>query len=64
MNATKLCADLYAVLDGVLETGKPVIIERKDRRLRLSVEETSGTEPSAQCGRVTRDAECAGCAAP
>jgi hypothetical protein len=40
MNATKLRADLYAVLDGVLETGEPVIIERKGRRLRLSVDES------------------------
>ncbi len=38
MNATKLRAELYAVLDNVLETGKPVIIERKGRRLRLSLE--------------------------
>lgn len=38
MNATKLRADLYAVLDSVLETGKPVIIERRGRRLVLSVD--------------------------
>ena len=39
MNATKLRAELYAVLDRVLDTGEPVIIERKGRRLRLSLEE-------------------------
>lgn len=38
MNATKLRAELYTVLDQVLETGKPVIIERKGKKLRLSVE--------------------------
>ena len=39
MNATKLRAELYAVLDGVLETGKAVIVERKGRRLKISLEE-------------------------
>lgn len=35
MNATKLRTNLYAVLDEVLETGKPVEIIRKGRRLRI-----------------------------
>lgn len=43
MNATKLRADLYAVLDQVLETGQPVTIVRKGRRLKISVDE-SGTQ--------------------
>lgn len=43
MNAystTALRADLYRILDGVLETGSPVEVERNGRRLRiLPVEE-------------------------
>lgn len=35
MNATKLRNNLYAVLDEVLETGKPVEITRKGRRLKI-----------------------------
>ena len=35
MNATRLRADLYKVLDRVIETGKPVEIERKGRRLQI-----------------------------
>ncbi len=37
MNATKLRAELYTVLDRVLKTGTPVLIERKGQRLKLSV---------------------------
>ncbi len=40
MNATKLRADLYTVLDQVLKTGTPVLIERKGQRLKLSVDDT------------------------
>jgi len=39
MNATRLRADLYAVLDQILETGESVTIERKGRRLRIVVDE-------------------------
>jgi hypothetical protein len=35
MNATKLRSELYAVLDSVLQTGKPVTIERKGKVLQL-----------------------------
>lgn len=35
MNATQLRADLYKVLDRIIETGKPVEIERKGRRLKI-----------------------------
>ena len=35
MNATKLRANLYAVLDEVIETGKLVVITRKGRKLRI-----------------------------
>ncbi len=39
MNATKLRADLYSVLDQVIQSGKPVTIERKGHRLILCVDE-------------------------
>jgi prevent-host-death family protein len=35
INATKLRANLYAVLDEVLATGNPVEIVRKGRKLRI-----------------------------
>ncbi len=35
MNATKLRANLYAILDEVIETGKPAEIVRKGRKLRI-----------------------------
>ena len=35
MTATALRANLYRVLDQVLETGEPVEVERKGRRVRL-----------------------------
>lgn len=38
MNATQLRADLYTVLDSILETGRPVIIERKGQKLRLALD--------------------------
>ncbi len=40
MNATKLRTELYAVLDSVLETGRPVTIERKGRTLKLMLDES------------------------
>jgi prevent-host-death family protein len=33
--ATELRRDLYKLLDQVLETGKPIEIERRGRRLRI-----------------------------
>ena len=49
INATKLRANLYAVLDEVLETGKPVEIVRKGRRLKIlpdePVRKTDGLAP-------------------
>ncbi len=38
MNATKLRAELYGVLDSVIESGKPVFIERKGRILKLCLD--------------------------
>lgn len=35
VTASKLRQDIYRILDGVLETGKPVEIERNGRRLRI-----------------------------
>ena len=35
LRATKLRENLYAVLDKLLETGIPAIIERKGRRIRI-----------------------------
>jgi prevent-host-death family protein len=49
MNATRLRANLYAVLDEVIETGKPVEIVRKGRKLRIvpdhPVRKTDALEP-------------------
>lgn len=45
VNATKLRADLYTVLDQVLASGNPVVIERKGRRLLLSVDESDRAKP-------------------
>jgi len=35
MNASRLRADIYRILDRVLETGVPVEIERRGRLLRI-----------------------------
>jgi len=40
-SVSRLRANLYGVLDRVLETGVPVEVERKGQRLRISVVETS-----------------------
>jgi prevent-host-death family protein len=49
MNAARLRANLYAVLDEVIETGKPVEIVRKGRKLRIvpdhAVRKTDALEP-------------------
>lgn len=39
MTASALRRDIYRVLDRVIETGEPVIIERKGQRIRISAEE-------------------------
>jgi hypothetical protein len=39
MTATELRSKLYRVLDQILETGEPVDIIRKGRRVRLSIAE-------------------------
>jgi antitoxin (DNA-binding transcriptional repressor) of toxin-antitoxin stability system len=39
MTASKLRQDIYRVLDHVLATGEPVIIERHGRRLRIVAED-------------------------
>jgi antitoxin (DNA-binding transcriptional repressor) of toxin-antitoxin stability system len=41
MTATELRSRLYRVLDQVLETGEPVEILRKGRRVRISAAEES-----------------------
>jgi len=35
VTASRLRSDLYRLLDQVLETGEPLVIERKGRRLRV-----------------------------
>lgn len=35
MTASKLRENVYRVLDGILETGEPVVVERGGRRLRI-----------------------------
>jgi antitoxin (DNA-binding transcriptional repressor) of toxin-antitoxin stability system len=39
MTASALRRDIYRILDRVLESGEPVIIERKGRRVRISAED-------------------------
>lgn len=39
---TALRADLYRILDQVLESGSPIEIERNGRRLRIAPVETAG----------------------
>jgi len=39
MTASALRRDIYRILDRVLDTGEPVIIERNGRRVRISAEE-------------------------
>jgi hypothetical protein len=40
VNATKLREDLYAILDSVLDTGIPVEIARKGKKLLIVAEES------------------------
>lgn len=39
LSATRLRQDIYNVLDDILETGRPVEVERRGRRLRIEVVE-------------------------
>ena len=39
MTASKLRQDIYRILDRVLETGEPVIVERNGRRIRITADE-------------------------
>ena len=39
MTTSALRRDIYRILDRVLETGEPVIVERNGRRVRISAEE-------------------------
>jgi len=39
MTASALRRDIYRILDRVLESGEPVIIERHGRRVRISAED-------------------------
>ncbi len=47
LTASKLRENIYRVLDGVLETGEPVFVERKGRRIRIQAEVES-PRPLAQ----------------
>jgi hypothetical protein len=38
MTASALRRDIYRILDRVLDTGEPVIIERNGRRVRISAD--------------------------
>lgn len=49
VTASSLRQDIYRILDGVLETGEPVIIERGGRRLRIVAE-----EPLSRLDRLVR----------
>ena len=49
MTATRLRANLYKVLDGIIETGTPVEVERKGRRLRIVP-----AEPVSKLDRLVR----------
>lgn len=42
MTPSELRADIYRLLDQVLETGIPLEIERKGRRLKIVVADASG----------------------
>jgi Ni,Fe-hydrogenase III large subunit len=41
-SATALRKDIYSVLDSILETGIPIEVERKGKRLRIIPEERVG----------------------
>jgi antitoxin (DNA-binding transcriptional repressor) of toxin-antitoxin stability system len=39
MTASALRRDIYRILDRVIETGEPIIIERRGHRIRIATEE-------------------------
>lgn len=49
VNASALRRDIYRMLDSVLETGEPVVIERRGRTLRIVAE-----PPASKLGRLVR----------
>jgi len=51
LTASKLRANVYRVLDQVLETGVPVEIDRHGRRLRIV---RAGAAPAQAPGKLTR----------
>jgi hypothetical protein len=42
LTASRLRADVYRVLDGVLETGVPVVVQRRGRTLRIVAGKPAG----------------------
>lgn len=50
ITASRLRDDIYNILDGILETGEPVEIERKGRVLRI----VADTPPASRTARIRR----------
>jgi hypothetical protein len=50
LTASRLREDIYKILDGVLETGEPVEIERKGRVLQIVVD----APPSSRVARMKK----------
>ena len=49
LTASKLRQDIYRILDEVLATGEPVVIERNGRRLRIVAD-----DPPSRLDRLVR----------
>lgn len=49
LTASRLRQDIYRILDEVLATGEPVVIERNGRRLRIVAE-----DPPSRLDRLVR----------
>jgi hypothetical protein len=57
VTASRLRENIYKLLDEVLETGEPLEIERKGKRLRIVVVEADGErKPSKLANAIRRDA--------
>lgn len=52
VNASQLRADVYNILDRVIETGRPLLIERKGTMLKLDLE-----KPMSKLERLKRNAK-------
>ena len=53
ITASKLRENIYRILDGVIETGEPVEIDRGGRRLRIVVVESdAGTKAGSRFDRL------------